>query len=428
MPSLFRTVLVALLAVGLTACGTTPPTAPGPATSGSASAAGSPTGPAGTGQSSPSSGSTSGSSSVPSPSGPTQPVSPTPSPRPAPTCAALVGQLSLREQVGQLFMVGVPTSGLSSSTARTLSRTRAGSVILLGNTDAGTKGVRRLVDDVRGATRRPAGVATLLAADQEGGLVQRLKGSGFSDMASARTQGTWSAAELRSSAEDWGRELDKAGIDANLAPVADVVPSSLLSVNQPIGVLRRGFSSDPAVVATHSAAFVDGMDRARVATAVKHFPGLGAVRGNTDLVTRVVDSSTSRHDKDLAGFQAAVRAGADMVMVSSAYYTKIDADTRAAYSTTVIKGMIRSDLGFHGVVVSDDLAAPGTRDLASGTRATRFLRAGGDLVIVGDPTRADAMADAVEAKAADDSAFRADVARAARRVLAMKAHRGLAHC
>jgi beta-N-acetylhexosaminidase len=336
--------------------------------------------------------------------------------------------LDLRQQVGQLFMVGVPTSGLTTGTARTLSRSRAGSVVLLGNTTAGVSGVRRLVGDVRDATRRPAEVRTLMAADQEGGLVQRLKGPGFDDMPSARTQGTWPPSRLRSSAAEWGEQLRAAGIDANLAPVADVVPASMIAVNQPIGVLRRGFSSDADVVASHSSAFVTGMDRAGVATAVKHFPGLGRVRGNTDLVTRVVDSTTTRHDDDLAGFRSAVRAGVDMVMVSSAYYSKIDPDRRAAYSPAVIKGMLRSDLDFDGVVISDDLAARGTQDLPAGTRAVRFLSAGGDLVIVGDPSQVTAMTDAVEQKASDDTDFRAVVGAAAGRVLAMKAHRGLADC
>jgi beta-N-acetylhexosaminidase len=325
-------------------------------------------------------------------------------------------------------MVGVPSSGLSASTARTLSSTRTGSVIFLGNTDVGVDGVEDLADDVRDAARRPAGIRTLLAVDQEGGTVQRLKGPGFADIPSARTQGTWSTARLRSSADKWGKELREADIDANLAPVADVVAASMTNVNQPIGVLRRNFGFDPKVVAGHAAAFVAGMDRAGIGTAVKHFPGLGAVRGNTDLVTRVVDSSTTRHDRDLAGFQAAVKAGVDMVMVSSAYYSRIDPDNRAAFSPTVIRGMIRKDLGFGGVVVSDDLAAPGTQDLKPGTRAVRFLRAGGDLIIVGDPGQVAAMADAVRQRAADDVDFRAVVTAAARRVLALKTHRGLADC
>ena len=88
------------------------------------------------------------------------------------------------------------------------------------------------------------------------------------------------------------------------------------------------------------------MDRAGVATAVKHFPGLGRVRGNTDYASRVVDTKTTRDDAALAGFRAAVDAGADMVMVSSASYRKIDAEHRAAFSTVIMDEMLREDLGF----------------------------------------------------------------------------------
>lgn len=325
-------------------------------------------------------------------------------------------------------MVGVPSTGLSADTAATLARTRVGSVILLGNTDAGVSGVRRVVADVRQAARVPQGVGTLLAADQEGGQVQRLKGPGFSDMPSARTQGSLSDAELARRARGWGRELQRAGIDANLAPVADVVPERLSSVNQPIGVLRRGFGSDPAVVARKARAVVSGMDSAGVATAVKHFPGLGRVRGNTDLVTRVVDDTTRRNDPALAGFAAAADAGVDMMMVSSAYYTRIDAGRRAAHSRRVIETMIRGDLGFSRVVISDDLAAPGLTDRPPGEQAVRFFDAGGDLVIVGEPRHLPAMLAAVRNEAADDSAFADRVAESARRVLELKAARGLAEC
>jgi beta-N-acetylhexosaminidase len=406
--------LVAALVI-LVACGT--PQRPDPQNSA--------TGPAGSGGS-PARPRTSAIGPDSSPT-PVETTSPTPAPQP-PQCSDLVGRLDLDEQVGQLFMVGVPSSGLTAQIRKALSHARAGSVILLGNTAAGVRGVRDVVDDVRGSARHPGGIATMLAADQEGGLVQRLKGRGFADMPSARTQGTWQPSRLQRSARAWGKDLRDAGIDANLAPVADVVPTSMVSVNQPIGVLRRGFGSDPEVVASHVAAFVAGMNQAGVATAVKHFPGLGSVRGNTDLVTKVVDATTTRTDSDLEGFRAGAEAGVDMVMVSSAYYRKIDPKRRAAYSPTVIKGMIRSDLGFAGVVISDDLAAPGATDLPPGTRALRFLGAGGDLVIVGDPSQVSAMVSTVEKKAAADRDFRAAVSESARRVLVMKAARGLVDC
>jgi beta-N-acetylhexosaminidase len=161
-----------------------------------------------------------------------------------------------------------------------------------------------MVRDVRAATRRPEMVKTLVAVDQEGGQVQRLKGRGFDTIPSAQSQAEQSDAKLTANAVRWGRQLEAVGIDADLAPVADVVPTDLGSANAPIGLLRRGYGSSPRTVAAKTSAFVTGMDRAGIATAVKHFPGLGRVRGNTDFVPRVVDNRTIRRD---AGWRASPR-------------------------------------------------------------------------------------------------------------------------
>ncbi len=358
-------------------------------------------------------------------------TTPSPSTTAAPverSCTDLVEALSLREQVGQLLMVGVSSAGITAADAAAISRTRTGSVILLGNTTGGRSAVRAVVAEVRRATRRPEGIRTVLAADQEGGLVQRLKGPGFSTIPSARVQAARSPKAVRRDAEKWGRQLIAAGIDADLAPVADVVPAALTRINQPIGQLQRGYGSDPRTVAAHVAAFTTGMQRAGVMTAVKHYPGLGRVRGNTDFVARVVDTTTRRKGRELAGFDAAVAARTDMVMVSSAYYARIDPDHRAAFSTTIIETMLRGDQGFTGVVISDDLAAAAMRDLAPGTRAVRFVEAGGDLAIVGTSGQASTMATALRDRAADDDDFRARVEASALRVVSMKARRGLADC
>jgi beta-N-acetylhexosaminidase len=379
----------------------------------------------------PTTASSSPASATPTPSSPTTASSPTRSPSPAPdplSCGDLVDAMSLREQVGQLMMVGVNSGGLGAAEGRTLARTRAGSVILLGNSTLGAGPTRRVVRDVRAATRRPEGVKTMLAVDQEGGQVQRLKGEGFDTIPSAQSQAEQSGAKLTANAARWGRQLAAVGIDANLAPVADVVPADLGPGNAPIGLLRRGYGSSPRTVAAKTTAFVTGMDRSGIATAVKHFPGLGRVRGNTDFVRRVVDDQTTRRDPGLAGFAATIDAGVDMVMVASAYYTKIDADHRAAFSTAVIGSMLRRELKFDRVVISDDLAAAAMVDLAPGTRALRFVRAGGDLLIVGDPSQADAMADTLQQAARDDPGVARRVAESATRVVNLKADRGLADC
>nr|WP_294691885.1 glycoside hydrolase family 3 N-terminal domain-containing protein [uncultured Friedmanniella sp.] len=410
--------LLGPLTLGLAACGL-PGAAPGPAGPPSST----PTGPV----SAPGTASAAArSSATPSPS--TTTSTPTPSASPSARCADLVRRLTLEERVGQLLMVAVTSTGVTPEQASVVGRTHAGSVILLGNSTAGLAAVQSVVADVREAAVRPQQVDVLLAADQEGGMVQRLAGEGFSDIPSAEQQAKLSRAELTADAEAWGEQLAKAGIHADLAPVADVVPAELAGVNEPIGKLRRGYGSSPKTVAQKVAAFTTGMDNAGIATAVKHFPGLGRVRGNTDFTSRVVDTVTTRKDAGLAGFRAAVDAGADMVMISSAVYDRIDPRRQAVFSEAVVDGMVRDGLGFDGVVISDDLSAAAVQNLRPGQRAVAFVRAGGDLVIVGDPGEAAAMAEALVERAGSDRDFAERVDQSAARVLALKNRRGLTGC
>ncbi len=363
----------------------------------------------------------------PPPSGTTPSSTPTPTPTAA-GCAAVVSGLDREQRIGQLLMVAIDSTGLSSSTADTLDEVHAGSVLLLGNSDAGRRAVKSVTDDARSAIKPPAGIGVLLAADQEGGQVQRLSGSGFDEMPSAEEQAELSDAELRGDAEDWGEQLKKAGIDANLAPVADVVPKDLEDVNEPIAGLDRGYGSDPEQVGKKVAAFVEGMDKAGVATSLKHFPGLGKVRGNTDFSDRVTDSATTDDDPGFAAFRAGIDAGADMIMAANAYYSKIDPDHQAVFSKKIISDLIRGQLGFDGVVISDDLAAQGVSDLSPKKRATSFISAGGDLMIIGAADDAEDMADALEDKAEDDPDFDARITESATRVVELKSRHGLASC
>src|SRR5215213_7677038 len=174
-------------------------------------------------------------------------------------CAQLVRTMSMSERVGQLLMVAVSSSGIGGSDAAIIERTRAGSVLLLGNSTAGMQAIQGVVTEVRDASRSPEGVKVMLAADQEGGLVQRLKGPGFARIPAAAVQAKQTDARLRRNAAEWGRQLKEAGIDANLAPVADVVPTSMIWMNKPIGQLRRGYGRSPNTVAAKVSAFTEGM-------------------------------------------------------------------------------------------------------------------------------------------------------------------------
>ena len=354
------------------------------------------------------------------------PSTPTPKPSPTPTADCLdrvLAAMSTREKAAQLMMTGIRAGGMSRGQRRTLAGQQPGGILLLG-TSGDADDVRRVVAAAESAAGRPDGVAPLVAADQEGGQVQRLQGAGFDRMPSATTQSGWSDAELTRKATRWADQLDAVGVHVDLAPVADVVPSSVGDRNEPIGALDRGYGSDPEQVGRHVAAFVRGMRAAGVATAVKHFPGLGRVRGNTDFSSGVVDRTTRRDDPLLAPFRAGVAAGTDMVMVATATYPRIDPDNRAVFSRTVINGMVRGDLGFDGVVIADDLgAAAEVASVPAGRRAVRFVAAGGDIVITAEASLTATMIDALVAEAGD-----LDLDQHVRRVLVLKQRQGLVSC
>ena len=272
------------------------------------------------------------------------------------------------------------------------------------------------------------GVRFLIAANQEGGEIQQLKGPGFDVMPSAVVQGTWTTSTLRAQAQTWGSQLHDAGVNLNLAPVMDVVPAGTASTNAPIGELDREFGSDPQTNGEHGVAFIDGMASAGVASVPKHFPGLGRVKGNTDFTSDVVDTVTTPTDPYLDSYRDAVNAGVPYMMVAEATYTQIDPSHLAVFSPVIMR-LLRNGLGFNGVIVSDDLGeAAAVASIPAGQRATDFLDAGGDLITSQSIAPAEQMAATVLATASSDADFRATVDAAARRVLAAKQAQGLLPC
>jgi beta-N-acetylhexosaminidase len=341
---------------------------------------------------------------------------------------AAFNRMTQAQRIGQLFMVGGPATGLGAATVAAVSRYHVGNLILTGRTTAGAPSVRAVAAgaDALTTASATAGVPLFIAADQEGGYVQVLQGPGFSRMPTALVQGTWADSTLTSYAATWGLQVMRAGVDVNLAPVMDTVSQSFAASNPPIGRYSREFGYTPSAVADKGSAFARGMRAAGLAVTAKHFPGLGRVAANPDVSSGVTDTVTTTTSPDLAPFRAAVNAGTRLLMVSTAVYSKIDPHHPAAFSPTVITGMIRRAMGFTGVVVSDDLGnATQVQAWSPGTRAVDFLAAGGDLVLTVNPAVVPAMVAAVTSRAAASSAFRTQVNAAVMRVLTLKATQGL---
>ena len=318
-------------------------------------------------------------------------------------------------------MVGTTATAASPATLSAVEDRHAGGVFLSGRSHAGVQATADVVARFTAAagTQIPLWVAT----DQEGGEVQVLQGPGFDAMPYGIRQADLSDDQLRASAETWGRELAAAGVNVDLAPIADIVTSKATRFdNPPIGGFGRQYGYDASTVVDKAGAFAEGMRDAGILPTFKHFPGLGHVSANTDTTADVVDTTVTRDGPDVDVYRPLTAAGPSAVMVSSAIYDRIDGSTPAVFSPKVV-GLLRSEVGFDGVVFSDDLSgAVAVSAWSPADRAVKAISAGVDVVLVSaDPSVFPAMYDAVLTKAKADPHFAAQVDAAAARVLAAKA-------
>ena len=365
---------------------------------------------------------------APAPASPSAAPSPTANATASATATATDGALagwSLEEKVGQLMMVGVDATAPKDSSTEAVDTHHVGNIFIAGRTTAGGQATQKVIASFTGKVGPGTTRSTpmLVATDQEGGEVQVLSGSGFSEIPSAMDQSTQSRDQLVAAARTWGKELADVGVNMNLAPVVDLVDISRPTSNEPIGRWGREYGHDAATVSSQAGAFAEGMRASKVIPTYKHFPGLGRVRDNTDTSAGVVDSATNRlPDAAVGVFANAIAAGAQAIMVSSATYSLIDSSAPAVFSSKIVTDMLRREMGFSGVVITDDVsAAVQVQEVGAGDRAVRAIRAGCDLVLASaDPTVVADMVKALIATAQSDPAFAARVDESATRVLNLK--------
>jgi len=324
------------------------------------------------------------------------------------------------------MMVGVDAQAPKQSSNEAVDTHHVGNIFIAGRTTAGSQATQKVIASFTSKVGPGTTHATpmLVATDQEGGEVQVLAGAGFSDIPSALDQSAQPRDQLVASARTWGKELADVGVNMNLAPVADLVDIARPASNEPIGRWGREYGHDAATVSSKAGAFAEGMQASKVIPTYKHFPGLGRVTANTDTSAGVVDSTTTRSADTAVSviFGAAIAAGAPVIMVSSATYSLIDPSAPAVFSSTIVTDMLRREMGFSGVVITDDVsAAVQVQDVSAGDRAVRAIRAGCDIVLASaDPTVAADMVKALITTAQSDPAFAARVDESVTRVLNLK--------
>lgn len=300
---------------------------------------------------------------------------------------------------------GTARAGASYGVNEVLDDVRAGRVggVILFDRDVTTgsperniispKQVRALSAALQAAAgASPAGLPLFVAVDQEGGRVQRLKPErGFTQYPPARQMGQGTVGETRLRAVAMGRELADVGVNLNFAPVVDV---DVNPDSPAIGRLGRSYGREPRTVAAHAAAFINGMAHAGVVSCLKHFPGHGSARADSHL--GVTDVSATRRPEELLPYRTLLRpagnAWADgwggMVMVGHLYDNRLDAAHPATLSRATIDGLLRRDLGWRGVVITDDLQMGAITDRYPLEEVVfRAVDAGADILLFGNNLR-----------------------------------------
>ena len=246
--------------------------------------------------------------------------------------------------------------------------------------------LRELTDAIRAAN--PLAV---IAIDEEGGDVTRLYqalGSPYPGNAILGRIDDESYTEFVAATVGW--ELRNAGVTVDFAPDVDINSNE----NNPvIGV--RSFGAEPAEVARHSAAWVRGLEATGIAASAKHFPGHGDTAQDSHLALPVVDVPLETlRERELLPFVAAIGAGVRTIMSSHILLPQLDADNPATFSSTILQELLRDDLGFHGVIVSDALDMAGASgEIGIPEAAVRAIAAGCDLLCIGTKNTEDQLAE-----------------------------------
>ena len=296
------------------------------------------------------------------------------------TIDEIISGMTIREKVGQMVMADfrtwnehpedenaevVPVTELRPEIEEAISKNRFGGIILFAENCEENEQTLRLVSRMQEAnmdTDSGIRIPLLIAADQEGGSVARL-GQGTRWIGNMAITATADPQNAKAVAARIGEELSLLSINTDFAPVLDVNNNP---GNPVIGC--RSFSDDPEIVAEYGACFLEGLSESNTISAVKHFPGHGDVNTDSHTGFPILEKTYEElKECELIPFRAAIDAGADMVMTAHIQYPKIEDQTYVSVSTgeevyfpatlsrKILTEILRKDLGFEGVIVSDAL-------------------------------------------------------------------------
>lgn len=340
--------------------------------------------------------------------------------------------MTTEEKVGQLFVVNLEQLDNRKGTwyefhkctktmQKNIDKYHVGGVILFSRNIANRNQTLKMTSGFAESGRTPL----FISVDEEGGTVARIGSNnkmGTTSFPTAEEIGkTEDDKYAYNMAKTIGTEIKELGFNVNFAPVADVKTSAL---NEEIG--SRSYGSDPEKVAEYVSAFVQGLKKVNIASAVKHFPGQGSSDGDTHKESVNIDSSiASLRKTDFVPFDAGIAAGADFVMVSHISVSKVtETSIPASMSPLIMQTILREELGFKKIIITDafDMASI-TNNYASGDAAYTSFMAGADIILM--PQNLDEAYNTILSKVNEDSKAKERLNDSVLRILAVKIQRGI---
>jgi beta-N-acetylhexosaminidase len=315
-----------------------------------------------------------------------------------------VDRLSLEQQVGRMVILRFAGTEPPEYVQRALREGRTAGAVLFRDNVADPAQLRQLTRALRRSSPR---IEPLICVDQEGGAIRILPWA--EPERSAPEQQAWGT--VREDSEAAARDLRAAGVSVTLAPVADV------PTVEGAATAERAFTTDPDAAAAAVAESVGGWHEGGVATTVKHFPGLGGATVNTDEGPAVIERTREQLDDDLMPFVTAIGVQTEFVMVGHATYPALDEEN-------IADGLLREELGFEGVAMTDSLEAAAVQAVSDVEEAAEAsARAGIDVILTTGQGSFTRVYRALLAAAQRDPAFRERVRASAARVLAAQSSR-----
>ena len=289
-----------------------------------------------------------------------------------------IDEMSLEEKIGQMLVVGFQGTEITANLENLIKKNKVGGVILIGDNVTDVNGVIKLNNDIK-KLNEENDIPLLISVDEEGGSVSRVPGE-FIEVPTSEFIGRLDSEEISyNTGKVIGEQIKALGFNMDYAPVLDILSNP---DNTVIG--DRAYGNNADIVSRLGISTMNGLESEGVIPVVKHFPGHGDTYVDSHYGLPIVYKTLEElNSLEFIPFKDAIDSGADAVMVSHIILSNIDSENPASLSKDIVKGILRDNLGFNGVVVTDDMTMGAiVNNFDIGSSAIKAINAGVDIILV----------------------------------------------